>query len=274
MSPRLVSLAVLVLGSCTTPPGAPTPAQTTTEPAPDARAAPEAVPVRVPFTLEAEPIDAAVARTLEPVLRRGVAAVEAFFGAPFVHDFAVTLFPERAALDASFPPEWGLTHTECWMVATGVADGVRVLSPRVWKQEACEHDAADAEHVERLLTHELVHVYHGQHNPSPDFVDVQGIDWFAEGLATYASGQLTPERLARVRAVLESGAGPASLAVAWTGPERYGISGSLVAFVAGRTGDAGLAALLGATSAEELLERLDTSEEELLEGWRASVLAQ
>ena len=152
-----------------------------------------------PIRLVLEPEDQETAARLKPLLRGAIARVERYFGTPFPHPFTLTILPDRATFDASFPPEWGLAKTECWMVATGVADGVRLLSPRVWKEEACEHDAADELHVERLLAHELVHVYHGQRNPSPDFVDVTGIDWFVEGLATFASGQLEDEQLLSAR---------------------------------------------------------------------------
>lgn len=221
-----------------------------------------------------QPVDAAEAARLEPLVRAAVARVEAFFGAPFPHPLALTIHPDRATFDASFPPEWGLARTECWMVASGVADEVRLLSPRVWKAEACEHDPADALHLERLLAHELVHAYHGQHNPSPDFVDVTGIDWFAEGLATFASGQLADPALAPAREALATGAAPATLARAWSGKYRYGVSGSLVAFVDGEIGRARLRECLGATCPEELLPLVGLSEEELLARWRAAVLAE
>ncbi|MSR63800.1 MAG: hypothetical protein EXS08_15350 [Planctomycetes bacterium] len=224
-----------------------------------------------PFQLDFQPVDAETAQELEPVLREAVRTVETWFGAPFPVPFTITLQPDRAAFDASFPPEWGVAHTECWMVASGVATGVQLLSPRVWKAQACEHDPADARHVAQLLTHELVHVYHGQHNPSPDFVDTNGIDWFAEGLATLASGQLASEHAGHAREALASGLGPTSLATAWTGRYRYGVSGSLVAFVEHERGRAVVIQMLGASSGEELLELAGMSEAELLERWRAAV---
>lgn len=225
------------------------------------------------FLLQSQAADEALALRLTPLLREAVASVERFFGAPFPQPFTITILPDRTAFDASFPPEWGITKSECWMVATGVAEGVRLLSPRVWNEAACEHDAADEQHVRGVLTHELVHVYHGQHNPSPDFVDVTGIDWFVEGLATLASGQLADEKLLDARAALERDAGPATLAAAWTGRYRYGVSGSLVAFVEHELGHARLGELLSATSGEELLALVGMDEAELLEGWRAWVLA-
>ena len=225
-----------------------------------------------PFYLTFQAPDAETAAALEPVLCESVRTVERFFGAPYAQDFTITIHPDRAAFDASFPPEWGLGKSECWMVATGVADGVQLLSPRVWKSAACEHDPADARHVAGVLTHELVHVYHGQHNPSPDFVDVTGIDWFVEGLATLASGQLADEHLLSARDALATGQGPKDLASAWSGRYRYGVSGSLVAFVEHACGHARLSELLAASSGEELLALIGMSEGELLEGWRAFVL--
>jgi hypothetical protein len=158
------------------------------------------------------------------------------------------------------------------MVASGVAARLELLSPRVWRTEACEHDPDDARHVRELVAHELVHVYHGQHNPSPDFAEVTGIDWFVEGLATHASGQLASGELASAREALENGAGPGALADAWKGKYRYGVSGSLVAFVEHELGREALVGLLDATTGEELLARIGRSEAELLDGWRTWVL--
>lgn len=53
--------------------------------------------------------------------------------------------------------------------------------------------------TQQLITHELVHVYHGQLNASPDFSNVEGIDWFVEGLATYASGQCDSLRISEIK---------------------------------------------------------------------------
>lgn len=215
---------------------------------------------------------------LELLLAEATLEVERFFGAPFPRSVKLTAFPDRASFDASFPPEWGLARTECWMVAAGVAEEVRLLDPSAWTREACEHDPLDVQHLRRLLTHELVHAFHGQHNPSPDFVDTNGIDWFAEGLATYAAGQLADPALASAREALERGAGPSSLAKAWIGRYRYGVCGSLVAFLDHEFGRARLCELLGATSGEELLDRIGRhefpDESSLLADWSAWALAE
>jgi len=61
-----------------------------------------------------------------------------------------------------------------------------------------------------------VHVFHAQLSSSPDFSDTEGIDWFVEGLATYASGQLDSLRLKEIKnAIIENNA-PASLDSFWT----------------------------------------------------------
>ena len=236
--------------------------------------APVAPSSAVPFHLVFQPADAAIAAELEPVLLAGVREVETYFGAPFRAPFRVAIHPDRAAFDAAFPPEWGIAHTECWMVASGVADGVQVLSPRVWKEQACEHDAADSRHVSELLAHELVHVYHGQHNPSPDFTAVTGIDWFVEGLATLASGQLAHEHARDAREALDKGLGPKDLATAWSGRYRYGVCGSLVEFLEHELGRERVIRLLGAASSEGLMAAIGMDERELLERWRAAVSAK
>jgi hypothetical protein len=88
--------------------------------------------------------DDAAAREVEAHLQAGRPLVERAVGVPLRTPVAVTVAPTRAAFDATFPPEWGIPETQCWMVAWGVADKLAVLSPRAWAAEACEHDAADA----------------------------------------------------------------------------------------------------------------------------------
>ena len=226
------------------------------------------------FVIEAAPQDDAVAAVREADLRAGRALIEAFFGLPFRDDVAVTIAPDRAAFTAAFPPEWGMSDTACWMVATGVADFMVILSPRVWGTEACEHDATDARHVRDIVVHELVHVFHGQHNPTRDFTGAEEIGWFAEGLAVHVSGQLHRGRLAEPREAVELGLGPERLADAWSGRYRYGVSGSLVAFFESRVGREGLRQMLAVTNQEDLLAILKLDEQQCLAQWREYVLAR
>jgi hypothetical protein len=47
------------------------------------------------------------------------------------------------------------------MVASGIANTLTILTPRVWKTEAAEHDPDDRDRFRELVAHELVHVFHG-----------------------------------------------------------------------------------------------------------------
>jgi hypothetical protein len=224
------------------------------------------------FVITHAPQDAAAAREVEACLAAARPRIERALGMPLRVPVAVTVAPSRAAFDATIPPEWGIQETQCWMVAWGVADRLAVLSPRAWAAEACEHDAADASHVSRLLAHELVHVLHGQNNSHPDFTGLDAIGWFAEGLAVLGSGQLEQEHAGRAREALDAGRGPRDLAHAWSGPWKYGVCGALVAFWRGRAGEGALARALGATSNVELLGAVGMEEGEFLEAWGEWVL--
>ena len=133
--------------------------------------------------------------------------VEAFFGQPLPRDFQVWVFATRAELDAHWRTAWKMPdlETECWMVASGTASELAILSPDAWAKEACEHDPATDAHLNGLLAHELAHVYHAQHNPKPDFDGLDAIAWFAEGLAVYVSGQLEEGHQATALEAIQKG---------------------------------------------------------------------
>lgn len=208
---------------------------------------------------------------LEAPLEAGVARAETFFSAPFARSFKVEVAPDRAGLDRLFARRWGAPPTECWMVAAGVADTLFTLDPRVWTSQACEHDGADADHVAQIVAHELVHVYHGQRCPRPEFEGMDEAAWFAEGLAVLASGQLESRHRGAALEAAAAGALPTRLSDAWSGRYRYGVSGDLVAYLDRTYGRASLVRLLGATSNAEILSMLGTTEEGLLASWRLSV---
>lgn len=218
--------------------------------------------------------DRPTAAALEAPLRDGKQRIERFFGQPFPKPFDVEVFPDRAAFDAYFQKRWQIPQTEPWMVASGVADKLAILSPRVWKSQAAEHDPDDAPHLRELVAHELVHVYHGQHCPRPEFDGMDDAGWFVEGLAVYASGQLEASHRQAAREALQANRGPARLADAWSGRYRYGVSGSLVRYVDERYGRDVVRELLGAVSNEQILERLETTESDLLAAWSEQVSAQ
>jgi hypothetical protein len=216
---------------------------------------------------EITPADSALAAAIEADARAGAAAVETFFDAPFPRSVLVRVFPDRATFDRHLREEWGMEETACWMVGGAEEDALVLLSPRVWREEACDHDPGDADHVRELIAHELVHVYHMQVNAADEFEGVEGLDWLVEGVATWASGQLDRAQMARAREAVAKGEVPASLADAWTGPYRYGVAGSLAAFVGERVGRPGRRALLEAMGLAEVLEAVGLSEAELLAEW-------
>jgi hypothetical protein len=167
---------------------------------------------------------------------------------------------------------WGIPQTACWMVGAADDHTLVLLSPGVWDtDEACEHDPDDAGHVRRLIAHEAVHVYHGQVNPSDDLGLLEEIGWFIEGLATWASGQLETDHAGRAAEALAAGAGPRDLATAWSGSYRYGVCGSLVAFIDDRWGRPVLRRAMEVISQAGLLGLLDTDEETFLADWQAWV---
>lgn len=224
-------------------------------------------------TLRFVAADRETAAALRPRLETGRRAVETYFGAPFAEPIAVTLAPDRAAFTAVLRAEWGVPETQCWMVGTGVADFLVILSPRDWAAEACEHDASDTQHVQDIVTHELTHVYHGQHNPTRDFDGADEVGWFAEGLAVVVAGQLDRGRMSDPREAVRAGAVPARLADAWSGRYRYGVSGSLVRYIDATWGRDAVRDLLAVTTQAQLLARIGVTEQELLDRWKAWVAA-
>jgi hypothetical protein len=218
--------------------------------------------------------DKDVIPSLKHDIQEGRRRVERFFGRPFLNAYEVEVLPDRAAFDEYFRKRWKVSKTEAWMVAAGVADRMVILSPRVWRTQAVEHDPADAENVRDVIAHELVHVYHGQHNPRPDFDGMDNSGWFVEGLAVYVSGQLERSHRTAARDALKTGKAPARLAAAWSGPYRYGVSGSIVEFVDKRYGRDVVRKLLAIENNEEALRLLNTTEGEFLKAWKARVTAQ
>jgi hypothetical protein len=261
-------LALLSSAGCSSsePPVAPVAQPVAPPPAP---VAPPPAPTSL-LTVQHEAVDAAEAAWLRPVLEDGLSVVASALGRTWLEPVTVSIVPDRAAYTASFPAEYGMTETQCWMVAWAVADRLVVLSPRAWRgPEVCEHDPDDHEEVALLLHHELVHALHGQHNPTRDFTGMEEeLGWFIEGLATFASGQLERKHAGDARAAIAAGAVPESLSVAWSGRWRYGVCGSLVAYLEHRCGRERLAGMMAATKQAQLLEMAGLTEAELLAAWK------
>lgn len=218
------------------------------------------------FTLHCASEDSA---GLTEWLSEGVQAVEQFFGRPFPRKFDVYVFPNRAALDKQWQQDWGDStfQSSCWMVASGVGHRLDILSPRAWAAEACDHNASDTSALRRLLQHELVHVYHGQHNAKPDFAEMDELGWWIEGIAVYASGQLDEARLAGVRDLLGKNAAPNVLKKFWSGKNKYGLAGSMAAWIDKSSGRAVVFNLLSCADTSQVLKTLQTDETALLEAW-------
>lgn len=224
-----------------------------------------------PYSFVSDDADRAIAPAIREYIDDGIANTVEFFERDYPAAFTVHLMPDRQAFTAFFRERWGIEETQCWWVAAGMGDTLVMLSPRVWREQACEHDGDDAGHVRLIVWHELVHVFHGQHNPSLD--ELEEIGWFVEGLAVHASGQLNERHAGAARQAIESSAAPARLEDGWTGKYRYGVSGSLVAYIEAMHGRHALYSLLTVTSESELLRHLDTTEEEFLDGWQRWVIA-
>src|SRR5262249_23380996 len=178
---------------------------------------------------------------------------------------------DRAGFDAAVA-KFGLSPTQCWMVGMGTADLIVVLSPQAWTKQACEHDSTNLEATRQLVRHELIHVYHGQFNPTRDFTGVDDLDWFIEGLAVFGSGQLMKDRLEQMQTAVSAGQIPNALSKVWAGPNRYAFTGSLVRYVDQTWGRATTVRLLRVRSSAEALSLLGTTEESLLSGWRTFLM--
>lgn len=204
------------------------------------------------------------------ITKKGIVTVKKFFGSSFSKKFDLFIHPDRHSLDSTWQKDWSIPgfRSECWMVASGVAARLDLLSPSVWATQACEHVYNETEKTQRLVTHELVHVFHGQQNTSPDFSNTEGIDWFVEGLATYASGQCDTARLSEIKKAVVTGKIPGSLDKFWTGKLKYGLAGSVVMYIDYKYGRAKLKELLPLNKKSEILDSLNTTETELLTGWR------
>lgn len=212
--------------------------------------------------------------TYQEYFNEGVNRVEQYFGVDFKDRFNIYIHPDRSSLDSAWQNDWGMPdfHSECWMVASGVSTQLDIISPFRWDSLSCEHRFSDIDKTQNLITHELVHVFHGQHNVSPDFSEVFGMDWFVEGIATYASGQLDSARLTEVQEAIKSGHIPKSLDEFWTGNLKYGLSGSLVMFLEKKYGREMVFSLLDLNHVSSLYDRLNTNESDILAGWKHYLL--
>lgn len=209
-------------------------------------------------------------------IKKGMENVSLFFEEEFSNTVNIHIYADRASLDQQWQQAWGMPdfRSECWMVASGAASRLDLLAPAAWSGEACEHDAANKSATQQLITHELVHIFHGEHNAFPGFDAAQGIDWLIEGMATYASGQLDADRIGRLKKALFNGEIPDKLSLFWTGPNKYGLSGSLVAYIDKQYGREKLTSLMALNTLPEVLKALETTESDLIQRWKLSLGGQ
>ena len=206
----------------------------------------------------------------ENLIENGVRSVNTFFDSSYTKKFEVVIHPNRHSLDSTWQKDWNMPDfkSECGMVGSGVASKLDIISPKLWDTESCEHKYHETVKTQQLITHELVHVFHGQLNASPDFSDVEGMDWFVEGLATYVSGQCDSTNIAEIKKALSANKIPDGLDNFWTGKLRYGLCGSVVMFIDYKYGRARLKTLLPFNKKTEILSGLNITESELLLEWR------
>ncbi len=208
------------------------------------------------------------------LIRKGIKHTTNFFQTSFNRNFEIYIHPNRKSLDSTWQKDWNMPSfkSQCWMVASGVANKLDIISPVRWDSLACEHTYSNTIKTQKLITHELVHVFHGQKNKSPDFSNVTGIDWFVEGLATYVSGQCDADRIAKVKNVVLENKAPTSLINFWKGSLKYGLSGTMVMYLNNKYGYDKLTHLLKYNNAKDIFSSLNTTELEILQGWKNYII--
>lgn len=223
------------------------------------------------YTLHYTNDDKNLVNDIDRYHRSGLNYIPAFLDHSFLKKFDVYIFPDRSSLDKQWQNAWGDStfKTECWMIGGAVGNRLDILSLNVWAKEACDHNAQDSTEIRKFIWHELVHVFHGQYNPD-HMLNVEKLDWLVEGVATYVSGQLDEKRLQRVKQLVRDNKTPSTLDDFWKGQEKYGLSGSAVAFIDKKYGKEKLFALLKCTNKQDALKSLGLSEEQLLKEWKES----
>src|SRR5688572_1483154 len=189
-------------------------------------------------TIEYQSLDGALTADLHAHALSGRSSVEAFFGSPLNGAITLRVYPDRASLTTHWRSAWNQPdlQPECWMIASANDQLVVILTPRVWSSAACGHEGGNAQHVSRVIAHEIAHVLHRRVNTAPGFVGENDLWWFVEGVAVLASGQLDPAARSRVRALVLAGYSPTTPQGALNGSNGYDVVGSMVAFIDSHAG--------------------------------------
>ena len=228
--------------------------------------------VKEKYTLHYTSADQNIIKKIDNDLQSGIDHIVNYFHHSFPQKFDVYIFPDRALLNKQWQKDWGDSsfQSQCWMIASGVAHRLDILSPNIWAKQACDHNGSDTTEIRQVVWHELVHVFHGQHNPDHTFNYIEKLDWLVEGVATFVSGQLGDTRLQRIKQLSKENKTPLTLDNFWKGQEKYGLSGSMVAYIDKTYGREKLFALLKFTSKTDALKSLGVSEEQLIKNWKDS----
>lgn len=222
------------------------------------------------YTLYYSSSDQNLITNLEAYLDKGIRSISSFFGKNFKKHFSVYVFPNRKQLDKQWQKMWNDTsfRSECWMVASGTGDRLDIVSFNSWVTDACEHKATDSLAVQKLITHELTHVFHGQYNPTGDFTGMDDMGWLVEGLATFVSGQLDNVRIKQLKTLLEKNELPGELKKIWKGKTKYGNAASLIQYIDAKYGRKKLFNLLKFTTDKDALVYLKITETDLIKNWK------
>jgi hypothetical protein len=225
------------------------------------------------FTLHYTSADSTIVNNIQRNLWEGNKTIAIYFSQSFAKKFDVYVFPNRKELDEQWSKDWAGAgfKSQCWMVASGVANRLDLLSPLSWKQETCDHNPNDSIEIQKIIAHELVHVFHAQQNPRSNFDGMDDLSWLVEGLATFVSGQLTNEKLNKVRTQLIQKI-PAKLSELWTGADKYGRVGSFMQFLDQKYGKEKILKLLSFTDLSSILEFLHTDEASLITEWKNKIV--
>ena len=226
------------------------------------------------YTLHYTSADQGMINRIDSDLQSGLTYIAGHFHHSFLNKFDVYIFPNRTLLDKQWQKDWGDSsfQSQCWMIASGVAHRLDILSPNAWIKESCDHNANDTTEICQVIWHELVHVFHGQYNPDHTFNYIEKLDWLVEGVATFVSGQLDEKRLQRIKQMIRENKTPSTLDDFWKGQEKYGLSGSMVAYMDRTYGRDKLFALLKFTNKQDALKFLGVSEKQLIKNWKDSLV--
>ena len=229
--------------------------------------------VKKEYTLHYTNTDKNKIITIDDELQSGFKHIVDFFHHSFINKFDVYIFPNRTLMDKQWRKDWNDStfQSQCWMIASGVGHRLDILSPNAWTKEACDHNADESSEIRQVIWHELVHVFHGQYNPDHTFNNIEKLDWLVEGTATFVSGQLDTKRSQRIKKLINENKTPSTLDNFWKGQERYGLSGSMVAYIDTKYGRKKLFELLKETNKGTALNSLDISETQLLAEWKNSL---